>query len=244
MVAQTFKIFSQYAQTYFLNPPAVFIKITWCEYFMFFEFILRRTNKYIKKLNFWHKLQHPVIIEINWLRNHFFHDKKRIPVYITKICFLRIYGIEYFIQALLCVKNRYKRIHALVMRPYFASAMKSGTPECKVFCISARWGVYKNLCDWILHMGSKNLKNTPNSFSIEDYKAVASQLNTAYPNIEDVMLLRQKALLEMIAKLPHIKNCRKTPDNYALDDIRFEWFFLKKGSGEEKRSSLDLKSKF
>ncbi len=93
-------------------------------------------------------------------------------------------------------------------------------------------------------MGSENLKKAGAISSPEDYKAVACLLNKAYPDIHDVMVLRRNALLDMISDLPNFKTCRRALDSYALDDIRFEWFFLKKGTGEDRRSSQRLRSKF
>ncbi len=65
-----------------------------------------------------------------------------------------------------------------------------------------------------------------------DYKTIARLLNAAHPEL-DVMMLHRERLLGLAQALPEFAALSGRPDQYALDDIRFEWFFLKKGSGEK-----------
>ena len=76
----------------------------------------------------------------------------------------------------------------------------------------------------------------------KDYKIIATELERLYSN-EDVMMLHRDKLIALIQAIPNFKDVNVKPAPYMLDDIRFEWFFQKKGTGE-RVSHRRLKSSF
>lgn len=68
-----------------------------------------------------------------------------------------------------------------------------------------------------------------------DYKSIARRLNEKHPDL-DVMMLHRERLVELARNLPDHEGLTGKPDTYTLDDIRFEWFFIKKGQGENQFS--------
>ena len=76
-------------------------------------------------------------------------------------------------------------------------------------------------------MGQRKYENDK-ALSWGDYKAIARELNRSHKDI-DVMILHRERLIDLIRALENFNDHGKKPDLYALDDIRFEWFFIKKG---------------
>lgn len=75
----------------------------------------------------------------------------------------------------------------------------------------------------------KNITTPPLQWG--NYKKIAQRLNEVHSNV-DVMMLHRDTLINLITGLPDLQNLEGKPDQYTLDDIRFEWFFLKKGHDE------------
>lgn len=67
------------------------------------------------------------------------------------------------------------------------------------------------------------------SLTWSDYKDIAAELDMRHCNI-DIMTLHRSTLITMIEDIPRFDGKGTKPDPYTLDDIRFEWFFLRKGS--------------
>jgi FeS assembly protein IscX len=84
-------------------------------------------------------------------------------------------------------------------------------------------------------------KNKYNHLGWNDYKIIAKQLNKIHSEM-DVMMLNRDNLIKLICDLPDFCAQDQKPDPYTLDDIRFEWFFLQKGSGEAPQLSRLRKS--
>jgi len=64
-----------------------------------------------------------------------------------------------------------------------------------------------------------------------DYKDIAKELDMRHCNI-DMMSIHRSTLITMIEDIPRFDAKGTKPDQYALDDIRFEWFFLRKGADD------------
>lgn len=79
-------------------------------------------------------------------------------------------------------------------------------------------------------MGQRKLEDHE-ALSWGNYKAIARELNRVHRDI-DVMILHRARLIELICDLERFVDKKTKPDQYTLDDIRFEWFFLKKGNGD------------
>lgn len=79
-------------------------------------------------------------------------------------------------------------------------------------------------------MGQRKKENHK-ALSWKDYKAVARELNRVYGNV-DVLALRRNDLKRLAEKAIIFEDNATKPDPYTLDDIRFEWFFLRNGNGE------------
>ena len=91
-------------------------------------------------------------------------------------------------------------------------------------------------------MNNRPKQNNTDSLTWGDYKRIAAELQRNHPN-EDVMMLRRDKIISLIQDIPHFDDGGLKPTPYMLDDIRFEWFFLKKGNGENE-SFWRLKSSF
>lgn len=91
-------------------------------------------------------------------------------------------------------------------------------------------------------MHKKNKQHSQNLITWSDYKRIAAELQK-YHSHEDVMMLRRDKIIALIQDIPHFDDHGVKPTPYMLDDIRFEWFFLKKGTGENE-SFWRLKSSF
>lgn len=79
-------------------------------------------------------------------------------------------------------------------------------------------------------MGQRKTENHK-ALSWEDYKAIARELNRVYGSV-DVLALRRNDLKRLVEKIFAFDENVTKPDPYMLDDIRFEWFFLRNGNGE------------
>lgn len=79
-------------------------------------------------------------------------------------------------------------------------------------------------------MGQRKKENHE-AYSWKDYKAIARELNRVYGNV-DVLSLRRNDLKSLAENILIFDDTEMKPDPYMLDDIRFEWFFLKNGNGE------------
>lgn len=79
-------------------------------------------------------------------------------------------------------------------------------------------------------MGQRKKKNQK-ALSWKDYKAIACELNRMYENV-DVLTLRRNDLRHLVQTTINLSDADTKPDPYILDDIRFEWFFLRNGNGE------------
>ena len=90
-------------------------------------------------------------------------------------------------------------------------------------------------------MGQRKIEDHE-ALSWGNYKAIARELNRVHRDI-DVMILHRDRLIELICNLERFDDKAK-PDQYTLDDIRFEWFFLKKGNGENTVSWKKLRTNF
>ncbi len=91
-------------------------------------------------------------------------------------------------------------------------------------------------------MINKNKNNNTDTISWSDYQRIAAELQRNHAH-EDVMMLRRDKIISFIQDIPHFDDHGTKPTPYMLDDIRFEWFFLKKGTGEND-SFWRLKSSF
>ena len=65
-----------------------------------------------------------------------------------------------------------------------------------------------------------------------NYKEIALALHDLHPDI-DIMTTDRNKLIQIITELPAFCEKEKKPDQYILDDIRFEWFFKKKEASRE-----------
>lgn len=83
-------------------------------------------------------------------------------------------------------------------------------------------------------MGQRTNKNHK-ALGWKDYKAIARELDRVYGHL-DVLTLRRSDLRHLVDAIAVIESGENKPDPYMLDDIRFEWFFLKRGNGESKIS--------
>lgn len=76
-------------------------------------------------------------------------------------------------------------------------------------------------------------KNRPilsiKSLGWSDYKEIAAELDMRHSNI-DIMTIHKSMLITMVEDIPRFDAKGNKPDQYTLDDIRFEWFFLRKKS--------------
>lgn len=79
-------------------------------------------------------------------------------------------------------------------------------------------------------MGQRKEENHK-ALSWKDYKAIARELNRVYGSV-DVLSLRRNDLKRLAEKVIAFDDDTTKPDPYTLDDIRFEWFFLRHGNGE------------
>ncbi|MFP4313523.1 MAG: Fe-S cluster assembly protein IscX [Alphaproteobacteria bacterium] len=88
-------------------------------------------------------------------------------------------------------------------------------------------------------MGQDETKTRRNLYW-NDYKDIAHELNNSYPQI-DILTLHKSDLKALIVETVHILDKTTRPAPYILDDIRFEWFYLKHGNscptGTSKRLS-------
>ena len=91
-------------------------------------------------------------------------------------------------------------------------------------------------------MNNRLKQHNTDNLTWGDYKRIAAELQRNHPN-EDVMMLRRDKIISLIQDIPHFDDYGLKPTSYMLDDIRFEWFFLKKGTGENE-SFWRLKSSF
>lgn len=91
-------------------------------------------------------------------------------------------------------------------------------------------------------MNKNSIKNSQETITWGDYKKIAAQLHKYHAH-EDVMMLKREKIIALIQDIPHFDDYGVKPTPYMLDDIRFEWFFLKKGTGENE-SFWRLKSSF
>lgn len=82
-------------------------------------------------------------------------------------------------------------------------------------------------------MNKINRNNKVSQINWGNYKRIAQRLNEVHSNM-DVMMLHRDTLINLITGLPDFSTLEGKPDQYTLDDIRFEWFFLKKGYGDNK----------
>lgn len=80
-------------------------------------------------------------------------------------------------------------------------------------------------------MKRRQAYNSPDTITWGDYKRIAEELQRHHSH-KDVMMLRREEIITLIQDIPHFDDCGIKPTPYMLDDIRFEWFFLKKGTGE------------
>ena len=80
-------------------------------------------------------------------------------------------------------------------------------------------------------MNKEKRYNSHGTISWCDYKKIAAELQKNHSH-EDVMMLRREAIIALVQDIPHFDDHGIKPTPYMLDDIRFEWFFLKKGTGE------------
>lgn len=78
---------------------------------------------------------------------------------------------------------------------------------------------------------NKDKIHLPDCITWKDYRDIAVELERNHAH-EDVMMLRREKLIALIQDIPRFDSQGTKPDPYTLDDIRFEWFFLKKGTGE------------
>lgn len=81
-------------------------------------------------------------------------------------------------------------------------------------------------------MGQRKIEDHDEALGWGNYKAIARELNRVHRDI-DVMILHRDKLIELICNLERFNAKGVKPDQYTLDDIRFEWFFLKKGNGND-----------
>ena|GEM_PF-2518776 len=91
-------------------------------------------------------------------------------------------------------------------------------------------------------MNNRPKNNDKDSLTWGDYRRIAAELQQNHAN-EDVMMLRRDKIIALIQDIPHFDDFGVKPTPYMLDDIRFEWFFLKKGTGENE-GFWRLKSSF
>ena len=80
-------------------------------------------------------------------------------------------------------------------------------------------------------MNKRSKTSSPDTITWSDYKRIAAELQRHHAH-EDVMMLRRDKIIALVQDIPHFDDFGVKPTPYMLDDIRFEWFFLKKGTGE------------